>query len=59
MHIYLNAQGSRQKTSFSVARPLRGEGAGGKGLATKKKITFFEALIKNPKKNVVTKLEGP
>ena len=36
-------------------RPLRG--GGDKGLATKKKITFLEALKKIPKK-VATKLEG-
>ena len=42
-----------------MARPLR-EG-GGKGLVTKKKKTFFEALKnpqKNPLKNVATKLQG-
>ena len=31
-----------------MARPLRGVGGGAKGLATKKKITFFEAPKKIP-----------
>ena len=36
-------QGSRKKSYFLVTRPLRG---GKEGLATKKKITFFEAIQK-------------
>ena len=42
--------GSRKKSYFLVARPLR---VGGKGRATKKK-----ALILRLEKNVATKLEG-
>ena len=43
---FLPIQGSRKKikSSVLVARPLRGVGGGGKGLATKKKEPFFEAL---------------
>ena len=41
---------------FLVARPLLGEGGRVNGLATKQKRTLFEVL-KNPKKNVATKLE--
>ena len=33
---------------FSVAWPVRGRRGGGKGLATKKKIIFFEARKKSP-----------
>ena len=48
-------KGSRKKIKvlFLVTRP-----GAGKGLAIKKKKTFFEALKKYPQKYVATKLEG-
>ena len=45
---YIQLPLTAKKVTFLVARPLRG--GRGKGLATKKKRTFFEALKRNPKK---------
>ena len=56
MNVY---KGSRKKVLFLVARPLGGGVEWGKGLATKKIITFFSSLKffkKTQQKNVATKL---
>ena len=50
--------GKPQKNLFLVARPLRGGGDVGKGLATKKKDLFLSSKHLLSKKNVATKLKG-